>query len=109
MWIIFSKEVKGCDNERRANNTVTSLEFVESVTASARSPKQQHWLSGNGSSGSSSGPHPLLNPPHTPGRTKSLSLLTLSYQNVCQITRESRGRGAWPASTTAGAWCYGEA
>lgn len=30
-------------------------------------------------------------------RTKSLSLVTLSYQNVCQITRESQGREpGWP-------------
>lgn len=36
-------------------------------------------------------------PPTPPSRTKSLSLLTGSYQNVCQITRESRGwEAGWP-------------
>lgn len=46
--------------------------------------------------------------PHTPHCTKSLSLLTLSYQNVCQITRESQGWEAELASTTAGARCTGK-
>lgn len=86
------------------NTTVTWLEFVISLSASSML-KTTWWFNSN-SSGSS--PY-LMNPPqHTPQLNKVLitphSFLSKCLPNHKRVT----GLRAWPASTTAGAWCTGK-
>lgn len=84
------------------------LWLVISVSASSKL-KTTWWtwcISINSSSvgsSSTSSPHHSSTTAH-PQPNKVLITLTLSYQNVCQITRESRG---WEP-TTAEAWCTGK-